>query len=781
MLLAEYLISKGYAQATSCPLDGQYHRFDHAGALSGWFKGREVLGTASVAFGDFKIGERFDFISGEANLSPDSLAKLRAELALVAEEELADRRKLQEEVALDCDAAWNSAITRGTTPYLKRKGLKNLYGARICPDYPDTLMIPLRDITGKIWTIQRILPEKLESGLDKLMKKGGRIEACFHLIGALPTEVVYVCEGFATGASIFDALGAGSSVICAFNAGNLAPVCTSLRESKPELRIVVCGDDDVWTLRNGKPYNPGREKAEAAALAVGGSVVLPVFASLDGKPTDFNDLAAREGLARVKECLLSPKKEEPQQAGAGFNPLAIQPLPFRVTKLGVRLPASQQQIVDHAIAFFAGRLMKQDRDLFYYIGTHWQLLTLMDQDRLRVMIQKVCQGFADVKHIDSAYRLFIYHLPTPPPFVDFFVPHPFCVNFQNGTLHLRKEGRGFKMEFLNHSRQDFLTCILPYEYRAGDQEKNAEFEGMLERVFLGDSDKGDKIRAVRQMYGACLLPAFPRLFMLHGKPGTGKSTVINIAARLVHKDNLCSVPPSQWTGFNMEGMAMKLVNVDTDIPLQEPINDDLVKKIIERKPFRIRRKGIKDLSAPIPAIHLFGGNDLPKTLDGASRAHTRRWTFLEFKAFVPQGNYDQFYWDFCFDQSPQGVLNFALAGLKDLCASGGHFLNPASGVEAIEEMQDRNDMVARFLKDIQEGEMPDQYNKWELAPTARVERKEAWRGFQTWYKEVYCTEPKMGRSVFFNALRSKMGQEIKSDGVYYVPGIGVRGEGSGAF
>lgn len=785
--LNSFLSARGYAAALGLPLDGAFHRFDRGGSLSGWFKGIKAGEVVLAAMGDWKTGEALEYKGMPTGMSLEEQVRLDVELkAMVAQGEV-ERKHLQVQVAIECEAKWAAAIDRGVTPYLAKKGLAKLYGAKICPEFTDTLLVPARDVTGKLWGIQRILPQKLDSGLDKLFTKGMRIEGCFHTIGEIsPEGEIYVCEGFATAASVFEAISGGGhgspfAAVSAFNAGNLPAVASALKAHYPNARLFICADNDLWTEKQGKPWNPGLEKADAARTLVGGELRVPVFKSLDSRPTDFNDLACLEGLEAVKQQLLNPPKEEAPSAGSEFNPLIITSISGGVTKTGIPLPPRQQRIIEHALNFFAGRLMKQDRDLFYYVGTHWQLLTLMEHDKLKVMMQRICAGIADVKLVDAAYKLFIYHLPSPPPYVDFFVPHPFCVNFTNGTLHLLKSGRGFKTEFRKHSHLDFLTHVLPYEFRAGDTETNTEFLGMLNRVFQGDEDKADKIRAVKQMFGACLLPAFPRLFMLHGKPGTGKSTVLNIAARLVHKDNLCSVPPSQWTGFNMEGMAMKLVNVDTDIPLNEPLSDDLIKKVIERKPFRIRRKGIKDLMAPIPAVHMFGGNDLPKTLDGASRAHSRRWTFVEFKAFVPSGNYDQFYWDFCFDQSPQGVLNFALEGLADLCASGGHFTNPVSGIEAIEEMQDRNDMVARFLKDVAEHEVPEKYRQWKVDPTARIERKEVWLGFIEWHAESFRREPGQGKSVFYNALRAKLGREIKSEGLYYFRGLGHVSEGTAPF
>jgi putative DNA primase/helicase len=49
-----------------------------------------------------------------------------------------------------------------------------------------------------------------------------------------------------------------------------------------------------------KIANVGREKALAAVAAHGCNAVFPVFQSLAGSPTDFNDLQDREGMAVVR-------------------------------------------------------------------------------------------------------------------------------------------------------------------------------------------------------------------------------------------------------------------------------------------------------------------------------------------------------------------------------------------------------------------------------------------------------------------------------------------------
>jgi phage/plasmid primase-like uncharacterized protein len=82
--------------------------------------------------------------------------------------------------------------------------------------------------------------------------------------------VLCVAEGFATGASIFEAT--GYAVAVAFDAGNLAAVTKALHKKHPDLRVIVCADDDYLTASN-----PGISKATEAALSIGALLAVPDF------------------------------------------------------------------------------------------------------------------------------------------------------------------------------------------------------------------------------------------------------------------------------------------------------------------------------------------------------------------------------------------------------------------------------------------------------------------------------------------------------------------------
>ena len=155
-----------------------------------------------------------------------------------------------------------------------------------------TVALPLRDEAGTLWSLQAIN----EQG-TKLFPKYGRKSGCFHVLGGMvEARLAAVAEGYATAASVYEAL--GEPVAVAIDSGNLPAVAQALRNLNPELPLLVAGDDDP-----SKPGNPGRTKAESAASAVGGLAVFPP-AGLG----DWNDVHVAQGLAAV-EALLVPAVE----------------------------------------------------------------------------------------------------------------------------------------------------------------------------------------------------------------------------------------------------------------------------------------------------------------------------------------------------------------------------------------------------------------------------------------------------------------------------------------
>lgn len=207
--------------------------------------------------------------------------------------------------------AWESASelpqSEAQKTYLSKKGVSAhgvRFGERAFKEgakenrafvkYP-AVIIPLRDTLGNLFAVQAIR----EDGEKRFTgpKRGN-----FHTIGSItPDSRIFVAEGYATAASLFEAF--GEPVIVAFDCGNLDPVVKNIRKEYPGSKIVVAGDDDVETAGN-----PGRTHAEAVAAKYQCQVVFPSFPSNfrlpdNARAADFNDLALHFGADKLREQL----------------------------------------------------------------------------------------------------------------------------------------------------------------------------------------------------------------------------------------------------------------------------------------------------------------------------------------------------------------------------------------------------------------------------------------------------------------------------------------------
>jgi uncharacterized protein (DUF927 family)/phage/plasmid primase-like uncharacterized protein len=182
---------------------------------------------------------------------------------------------------------WAAAQPCTEHPYLTRKGIQP-HGTRV---YKGMLVLPLAGSDGTLHSLQFVAADG-----EKRFLRFGKKRGSYFAIGE-PDGVLCLAEGFATAASVHAAT--GYAVAVAFDAGNLAPVAVALRAKFPDLRMIVCADDDAGTAGN-----PGKTRATEAARAVGGVVAVPDFgADQSDEATDFNDLHLARGLEAVRCCV----------------------------------------------------------------------------------------------------------------------------------------------------------------------------------------------------------------------------------------------------------------------------------------------------------------------------------------------------------------------------------------------------------------------------------------------------------------------------------------------
>jgi len=266
-------------------MDGKIHRFRSGtkGATGktdkpGWY----VLYKDGVPAGRFGCWRAGVEVTWRADVGRDlTAAEEAAHAARMAEARAARDAELErtrQAAAETVEKIWHDARhAEAAHPYLERKGIQP-HGARITGD--GRLVLPLYGQDGNLSSLQYI-------GHDgaKLFHPGGKTGGAMWIVGTLDEPgTLYVAEGFATAASIYEAT--HRPCIVTYSASNLVPVVGTLRDRYGQTQdICIVADNDT--------SGTGQRYAEQAATAHGARVILPPD---EGDANDYRqagkDLAA---------------------------------------------------------------------------------------------------------------------------------------------------------------------------------------------------------------------------------------------------------------------------------------------------------------------------------------------------------------------------------------------------------------------------------------------------------------------------------------------------------
>lgn len=254
-------------------------------------------------------------------LTPEQIQAQKARQREAQKRAEAERKREADRAAEAATKTWKSARTEGDSEYLHRKQI-TAHGVRFTPT--GSVIVPMCDARDSLRGLQFIHPAGHEriatvgSGKE-FWPRGLQMSGTWHMIGGAPRGILLIAEGYATGASIFEATGFPVAVV--WSANNILPACLALKKKHRAARILICADDD-WIQKCAacgqytpvttdtcqhcgqahRKQNAGVVNSEAAAIAVNGAWVKPQFPErpTDAKgPTDFNDLHCLAGLPAV--------------------------------------------------------------------------------------------------------------------------------------------------------------------------------------------------------------------------------------------------------------------------------------------------------------------------------------------------------------------------------------------------------------------------------------------------------------------------------------------------
>lgn len=296
-------------QHQSCPMCGGEDRFrcDDKRGEGTWICSQCGAGNGFMLVKDFTgldVYETNKLIAGAIGLDATSTvtdeqrAQWQSQQIEREAVEKAEKRQARIDAAAKAQSIWtNAKPANNDHPYLLRKKVSAI-GLKL--DTADHLIIPMHYYNAETKQITLVNVQTIAPDSEKKFVYGGLVSGAYFVIGSesmLNGGVILICEGYATGATVFDAMSYSLPVVVAFNANNLIPVAKSIRAQYPDHRIIIIADDDRVTatklrdkdIADGKEpkalveYNAGIYKGQQAAALVAGEMVVPKFDLLDSE------------------------------------------------------------------------------------------------------------------------------------------------------------------------------------------------------------------------------------------------------------------------------------------------------------------------------------------------------------------------------------------------------------------------------------------------------------------------------------------------------------------
>ena len=237
--LRQAMVEAGVFPPQVFHFNGMLHRYSTNGKKNddaGWYVAHNDI-IPCGAFGDWRSTETIAFRGNIGrSLTPAENSMLEANLAEAKRLRDLDKKKRNDEAAEFVQILWDaSEPAPADFPYLVRKGVKP-HDTRIGSD--GRLLLPMYNAEGTMTSLQYINEEG-----KKLYHPGGAVGASGWMLGSMVNAPkVYLAEGYATAATIFEET--GRPVFIAYSAGNLPAMAQMIRAEDSEVNIVIVADND---------------------------------------------------------------------------------------------------------------------------------------------------------------------------------------------------------------------------------------------------------------------------------------------------------------------------------------------------------------------------------------------------------------------------------------------------------------------------------------------------------------------------------------------------------
>ncbi|EOU1467737.1 DNA primase [Clostridium perfringens] len=325
---------------------------------------------------------------------------------------------------------------------------------------------------------------------------------------------------------------------------------------------------------------------------------------------------------------------------------------------------------------------------------------------------------------------------------DDFNRNPYLVNVRNGLLDIRD------MSFNEHTPSYLSTVQLNVEY-------NPQVDCPQFKKFLNEVLDCKLIPLVQEIVGYLLTTntASQKAFVFWGPARTGKSTLLWVVEYLLlGKKNVSNIPWQEiGDKFKTAELLGKLANVFSDLP-SKSIDDTGIFKVVTGEDYLMAEKKNKNPFKFKPFARLvFSCNELPRNYVDRTEGFYRRLIIVPFSRQIEKSKIDKSL-KYKFQREKEGILNWALEGLKRLYENNFEFSENEMTDDVKKEYKRENNNVISFVEECCEIDS--------LFSCSRIEIYEAYKEFCVEAGLKALSQIKFNKELEgnFNITRSRSGK-----------------------
>ena len=729
------IISEKYGMPINFPLDQNIHRFGKKKEI--WCVGKEWVYKDKkyfcVNYGNFKHSDGTHQIK---SWDDDKLTVNEKRSVNSHQDQLKiQAQKEKDRAHKECSDAYKKVFSemekpRELHPYLVSKGLAHSHGAFVVGKedrelhlYPGTFLVPVYNDSKEIAGAQRIYQK--DGKFEKRYSSGVKLIGSYFPFGDWEnSDVIYLAEGFATAATIYEIT--NTSAICCFQASNLPETLLTIRHYNPTCKVVICADKDED--KKGEIY------AKKAHRKFNNTVVRLVEFP-DGSPdcwSDFNDLASYVSRQQVADQLKINVKE--------FD--------IEQYKKDIKNGFTLKDEESGRITYDYDRLLEffYSRTKYFHIGDTGQIYTYQE-NHYRPINDARIQAFAEK-----------YFFPKPKNTQrQEFLRKVKANNLEEiDVLKIKEEPLiNFKNCVLNYETKEVFDCspdfkftyCIPHNY---DPSANCPTWDLLLENLLEDKSLIDQLHEfIGFTISGMSYDKHQKLAIFYGEGENGKTTLLDIIGKLVGKNNYSSVEMATINQrFSMAPLEFSLLNKCEEEPKTSFRKSGPVKRLTGNSSMVMEHKGKPPYNFINRSKIVCTFNELPEFLD-SSHGMYRRFLLIPFLVNLknnPEKKIPNIHQ--VIQHEYPGIINRALEGLYRLIDNDG-FTETDSHNKLLEEIRRDSDPIHDYICDriIVTG------NEMDFVPYNRI--------FNT-FKDFYG-ESKLGYSERY--FHKKFWREVEKSGV----------------